>query len=187
MVRAIKPGEWLVRDDVRLRLVELSDCGDRYVSWLLDPDVNRYLETRWAEQTLDTVRSFVSSMIASPDSYLFAIFVADQHIGNVKLGPVESRHLYADVSYFIGERSAWGKGYATTAVRLATRFGFERLGLHRVQAGFYESNVGSQRVLEKAGFLYEGRLKSKLRQSRDSAWEDHLWYGALRESWVDPG
>ena len=39
---------------------------------------------------------------------------------------------------------------------MATRFGFDRVGLNRVQAGFYETNVGSHRVLEKAGFTYEG-------------------------------
>ena len=124
-------------------------------------------------------------MLASSHSYLFGIFPRDsgKHVGNVKLGPIEPRHLYADVSYFLGDREAWGKGYGTDAVRVATRFGFERAKLHRVQAGFYETNVGSQRVLEKAGFTYEGRLTKKLRQSEGAAWEDHLWYGALSDTW----
>lgn len=187
MDRVILPGEWLEQSHVRLRLVELADCTDRYVAWLHDAEVNRYLETRWVEQTIDGVREFVGNLLNSPHSYLFAIVNPDgQHIGNIKLGPIEPRHLYADLSYFLGDRSAWGKGYATIAVRMATRFGFERLGLHRVQAGFYETNLGSQRVLEKAGFSYEGRLRSKLRQNERAEWEDHLWYAALRDTWQDP-
>lgn len=186
MSRAIQPGQWIEGNAVRLRLVELADCTNVYVGWLEDREVNRYLETRWTPQTLDTVREFVGQMVNSPHSYLFAIVerATGKHVGNVKVGPVESRHLYADVSYFIGDRDAWGKGYGTEAVRLATRFGFDALGLHRIQAGFYETNVGSQRVLEKAGFAYEGRLHKKLRQDVGGAWEDHLWFAALRDTWT---
>ncbi len=183
MTRGILPAEWLEGERVALRLVTLDDCTERYVGWLADAEVNRYLETRYAEQTLEMIRGFVASMIDSPHSYLFAIVesASREHVGNIKIGPVVARHQYADVSYFIGERSAWGKGYGTEAVRLVTRFGFERLGLHRCQAGFYESNVGSQRVLEKAGYTREARLVEQLRI--DDRWEDHVWYGALRDTW----
>lgn len=182
-MRVISAGEVLAGGAVSLRLVTLDDCTERYVAWLADPEVNRFLETRYAEQTLDSVRRFVADVSNSPHSYLFAIVenATAAHVGNVKIGPVVERHLFADVSYFVGERGAWGKGYGTEAVRLVTRFGFERLALHRCQAGLYESNVGSHRVLEKAGYTYEGRLRAQLRLG--DAWEDHVWFGALRESW----
>jgi RimJ/RimL family protein N-acetyltransferase len=183
--RAIQPGDRLTeggKAGVTLRLVELADCTDRYVAWLADPVVNEFLETRYVEQSIASIKAFVSAMLESPDSYLFAILdPRGRHIGNIKIGPVVPRHLYADVSYFIGEREAWGKGYGTDAVRIATRFGFERLGLHRCQAGLYESNVGSQRVLEKAGYSLDGRLAKQLRIG--DRWEDHVWFGALRETW----
>lgn len=188
MARAIGAAEWIEGRRTRLRPVALADCTARYVGWLADPDVNRYLETRWRVQTLETVTEFVAAMIDSPTSYLFAIVRRDDgvHVGNVKLGPVEARHLYADLSYFVGERSAWGMGLATEAVALATRFAFERLRLHRVQAGLYESNIASRRVLEKAAFTFEGRHVKKLRQTADTPWEDHLWFGALRDEWTYP-
>ncbi|MBS2020289.1 MAG: GNAT family N-acetyltransferase [Deltaproteobacteria bacterium] len=183
MSRVIVAGEKFEGDRVYLRLVELSDCTDRYVAWLADPEVNKYLETRYAEQTLEMIRSFVGGMIESPHSYLFAICEMNggRHVGNVKIGPIVPRHLFADVSYFIGEREAWGKGYGTEAVRLVTKIGFERLGLHRCQAGLYESNVGSHRLLEKAGYTYEGRLSKQLRI--EDRWEDHVWFGALKDQW----
>ena len=183
MTRAIEPGEKFTGEKVYLRLVELSDCTERYVAWLADPEVNQYLETRYAPQTLDMIRAFVGGMIESPHSYLFAIceMNGDRHVGNVKIGPIVPRHLFADVSYFIGEREAWGKGYGSEAVRLVTKIGFERLGLHRCQAGLYESNVGSHRLLEKAGYTYEGRLLKQLRI--EDRWEDHVWFGALKDTW----
>src|SRR5207302_903441 len=129
-------------------------------------------------------RQFVGSMLESSDSYLFAIIESGSglHIGNIKVGPISTEHAYADVSYFIGERAYWGKGYATAAIIAATRFGFDALGLHRAQAGVYEGNVGSARALEKAGYVLEGRLRGKLRTA--AGWEDHLWYGALRDQWA---
>lgn len=186
-MRVIHPGEILDGADVSLRLCTLDDCNETYLSWLADPIVNRYLETRWTEQTVDTIRSFVAGMLDSPHSYLFAIVAQGEsgesrrHVGNVKVGPVIAHHEYADISYFIGDRAAWGRGYATEAVRIATAFGFSRLKLHRLQAGLYETNVGSFRVLEKAGYTYEGRLTKQLRGEDD--WEDHVWFGALRDTW----
>jgi [ribosomal protein S5]-alanine N-acetyltransferase len=185
-MRVISPGEILKGNGISLRLCELSDCSENYVSWLADPEVNRYLETRWSAQTIDSIRVFVGSMIESPHSYLFAILLdgdspSGKHVGNIKVGPVIPHHDFADVSYFIGDRNAWGRGLATEAVRVATRFGFERLKLHRLQAGLYETNVGSFRVLEKAGYVYEGRLRKQLRGRDD--WEDHVWFGALADSW----
>jgi len=183
--RTIEPGERLAGEkaQVSLRLLELADCTDRYAAWLADTVVNEFLETRYAEQTPEAIRSFVASLIDSPHSYLFAIVdPGERHIGNIKIGPVVPRHLYADVSYFIGERDAWGKGYGTAAVRIVTRFGFERLHLHRCQAGLYESNIGSHRVLEKAGYVLDGRLPKQLRIG--DRWEDHVWFGALRETWT---
>jgi ribosomal-protein-alanine N-acetyltransferase len=182
----LQPGEWIRGAAVQLRLVEPTDCTERYAGWLRDPEVNRYLETRWHEQTIETLRDFLRIILEQGNAYLFAIVVRETgfHVGNVKIGPIDPHHLVADVSYFIGDRAAWGKGYGTEAVRLATRFAFDRLDLHRVQAGFYETNVGSQRVLQKAGFTYEGRLQKKLRQHSGAAWEDHVWFGALKEKWV---
>ena len=184
MTRLVAVEDRFVGARTTLRLVTLADCARHYVAWLADPEVNRYLETRWATQDLASIRAFVSAMLASPDSYLFAILEngGGRHVGNIKIGPIHPRHAYADVSYFIGERAYWGAGLATDAIRLATRVAFERLGLHRVQAGLYEGNVGSARVIEKAGYRFEGRQRRKL--AGPGGWEDHVWYGLVREDWT---
>jgi len=148
---------------------------------LQDPQVNQFLETRWRAQSLDSIREFVLA-VRSPesDSYLFAIVESSSsnHIGNIKIGPINSHHQCADVSYFIGMRECWGRGYATDAIRCAGEIGFGILGLERLQAGVYEKNAGSSRALEKAGYLFEGRLRRQL-NSNDGR-QDHLWYGLLR-------
>jgi RimJ/RimL family protein N-acetyltransferase len=166
---------------VRLRLLTELDCTPRYLAWLQDPLVNRYLETRWSPQSLASIRGYVRDMLASPDSYLFGIHVGERHIGNIKLGPIHTQHAYADVSYFIGERDEWGKGYASEAIAVVTWFAFTVAELHRVQAGLYAGNVASARALERAGFVREGCFVRQLRGPE--GWEDHLWYGLTREDW----
>lgn len=181
-IRLISPADEFPGQATVLRLLTASDVTSRYVAWLNDGEVNRYLETRFRPQTLETVSEFVAGMVNSSDSYLFAIMARDDrsHIGNLKIGPINRHHEYADVSYFIGDRSRWGKGLATDAIRTSVDIAFTRLRLHRVQAGVYERNVASCRALERAGFALEGRFKSQLRNVEGS-WEDHVWYGLVRD------
>ncbi len=184
--RRIALGETLPGARVSLRVVTLDDCVPRYVAWLADPQINQFLETRWRTHSLESIREFVAGMIDSDDNYQFAIIdnATGTHIGNIKVGPIVWNHLYADISYFIGERSCWGKGYGSEAIRLATGFGFQRLGLHRIQAGLYASNVGSGRALEKAGYHKEAVFKGQLKNAA-GAWEDHHWYAVLKDECSD--
>jgi len=170
---------------ITLRTIEISDCNEAYVSWLNDSMVNQYLETRFSVQTLQSIIEFVYGMIKSDSSYLFAMITNDgnsKHIGNIKLGPIHPHYLCADVSYFIGDKNYWGKGIATEAIKLVVDFAFDKLKLHRVQAGVFEHNIGSVKALEKSGFICEGRLRNQLRVNTKSQWQDHLFYGILNEN-----
>jgi RimJ/RimL family protein N-acetyltransferase len=176
-------GDWLEGDRVRLRLITLEDCNERYLQWLQDPAVNQFLETRWMCQTMETIRAFVAQMVADPSSYLFGIFVqgGSGHVGNIKVGPINPHHAYADISYFIGETSVRGKGYAADAIFIVTRWAFERRKLHRLQAGVYASNVASARSLERVGYRREAVLRSGALGAQ--GWEDVYGYGLLADEW----
>ena len=180
--RVIQDGEQIVGESIYLRLVEPADCREEYLKWLLEPEVHRFLETRWAEQTEASIRSFVASMRSTSENYLFAIvhLEKEEHVGNIKVGPINGQHRFADVSYFIGRRDMWGRGIASEAIALATRFGFERVGLHRMQAVVEPENAASAKALERAGYSLEGRLREKL--FRDGEWRDQLVYGIVESS-----
>jgi ribosomal-protein-alanine N-acetyltransferase len=68
-----------------------------------------------------------------------------------------ARH-QAGSGYWIG-RDYWGQGYATEALRAAIAWGFDELGLHRIEAMHLTRNPASGRVMEKAGMLFEGTLR----------------------------
>ena len=162
-----------------LRQIELNDCKDRYVEWLNDPEVNQYMETKWSAQNRETIRAFVQSQRENNHSILFAIVVKEtgQHIGNIKIGPIHPHYRHADISYYIGEKTWWGKGCATQAIRLVCQFGFQELGLHRIEAGTYACARGSQRALEKNGFQREGVFREQV--CFDGNWTDIYRYALL--------
>ncbi len=72
----------------------------------------------------------------------------------------------------------WGRGLATTAVRRMTAYAFEQFGLERLQATVFEGNPASARVLEKCGYLLEGRLRRNV--IKDGRILDSLLYARLR-------
>lgn len=150
---------------LHLRSVRPSDATERYVGWLNDPEINRYLEVRFSKQTLEGVKAYVAEMAESRDYAFFAIVLndGDRHIGNIKIGPINRAHGFADVGIVIGEKDCWGKGYASEAIGLATRYAFETLGLRRLEAGAYAPNAGSAKAFLKAGWHEEGRELAKWR------------------------
>lgn len=95
----------------------------------------------------------------------FAIAVDDELVGTVglQLGEDVYRHS-AEIGYWLGE-ACWGRGIATEAVRVLTEWGFSRIGLLRIHALVFEANPASIRVLEKAGFELEGRMRNAVVKS----------------------
>jgi len=101
-----------------------------------------------------------------------------QIIGMIGMMQISRKHRRAEVGYWLG-KSYWGKGYAAEALRLMLRFGFEQLKLVRITAGVMHLNLTSARMLEKAGFTFEGRLRKNFMQH--GQWLDELRYGILKE------
>ena len=170
---------FLNTEGMTLRQINLEDCTTSYVDWLRDPEVNQYLETRWKDQTIESIREFVSAQRDSDNNLLLAITLSDdgRHIGNIKLGPINKYHRHGDVSYFIGDKSMWNKGIATKAINLVCGYGIEQLHLHRIEAGAYAGAVGSWRALEKNGFVREAIFRKQVVSGDD--YMDVYRYGLL--------
>jgi len=166
--------------NIYLRDLTLSDCEGAYLDWLNNSEINRYLESRLDHQTLESTQRYVLDIRESPDNYLFAIILkeSNKHIGNIKIGPVHPKYKNAFIGYMIGERSEWGKGYATEAIYLVTKFCFDILGLHKVNAGVIAPNTGSIRALEKTGFTREAALREEV--LIDDVYKDTYRYGILK-------
>jgi RimJ/RimL family protein N-acetyltransferase len=84
----------------------------------------------------------------------------------------------AGVGYWLAPR-ARGHGHITIAVRLLTRWGFDHLGLARIELTTDPENLRSQRVAERCGFRLEGRLRSHMLILHSGERRDSLIYGLL--------
>ncbi len=108
----------------------------------------------------------------------FAIASATEAIGGIGIIPGEDIHRKsAEIGYWLGE-PFWGRGIATRAVAAMTAYAFESFDLLRLGAWVFDTNPASARVLEKAGYRYEGRM---LRAAvKNGAVLDLLVYGIVR-------
>ena len=150
----------LIESNIFLRVLSREDVTTRYLSWLSDSEVLRYLEVRFSPpQTLGDLEGFISAVNASDDTLMLGIFLTSDnvHIGNIKLGPIDRNHSTGDIGLLIGDRSQWGRGYASLAIKLLCDYAFTKLRLIKITAGCYASNEGSRRAFLCMGFIEEGR------------------------------
>jgi len=145
---------------IYLQSISEQDTSEQYVSWLNDPLVNQYLETRFQTQNLATILNFIQGIIATPNEHLFTIRLKsnNQHIGNIKVGPINSIHNVADVSLFIGDKNWWGKGIAKQAIQLISRYSIKTLKLRKLSAGAYRPNKGSTIAFINSGYIEDAIL-----------------------------
>ncbi|MBD1382195.1 GNAT family N-acetyltransferase [Metabacillus arenae] len=113
--------------------------------------------------------------------YSFAIFLieTEELIGSISLtevlrGPLQS----CFIGYYL-DKDHNGKGYMTEAVRLVVSYAFNELKLHRIEAGVMPHNLGSIRLLEKAGFHKEGIAKKNVKIN--GKWQDHQVLAIVNE------
>ena len=164
---------------VYLRAVRLGDVRGGYGRWMNDPLVNQFLESRFHRTTEASLEAYVARFQGDPDHAFLAVVARDTetHIGNVKLGPIDWNHRFADIGLLIGEPAYWGRGIATEVIRLITRYAFDELHLRKVTAGCYSTNRAAIRAFEKAGFVHEGLRKKQYQCNGESV--DHVMLGLL--------
>jgi len=126
------------------------------------------------------------SNLAGGKAVNFAIVRHDDSalIGSIGLLNMKQRDLQAELGCWIG-KPFWGSGYATEATRAILRYGFESLGLNRIQACHMTRNPVSGRIFEKLGMTKEGVLRQAIRKF--DAFEDLAVYGLLRTEYEAAG
>ncbi len=116
--------------------------------------------------------------LARGDAVNFAVAdrETDALIGAVGLH-LDGDHRRAEMGYWIG-KPYWNRGYATEAARAVVSYGFERLGLNRIQAAHFPRNPASGAVLRKIGMRCEGTLRQYY--LKWGVFEDAVIYSMLR-------
>lgn len=124
---------------------------------------------------------FISSMLSAneDETFAFAITLDDKVIGSIGVFRQQNIHRQtAEMGYYIAEEH-WGKGIMTDAVKQICEYVFENSDILRIYAEPFAYNTGSCRVLEKAGFQYEGTLRNNA--VKNGKVIDMKMYSLLRE------
>ena len=105
---------------------------------------------------------YISAMLSADENgtFAFAIIVDDKVVGSIGVFRQGNIHRQtAELGYYVAEEY-WGKGIMTEAVKQICEYVFDKSDIVRIYAEPFAYNVASCRVLEKAGFQYEGTLRS---------------------------
>ncbi|MER6738658.1 GNAT family N-acetyltransferase [Streptomyces puniciscabiei] len=159
--------------------------ADADVMWeiIADPEVIRFTFEPSTELTLERLRTWYGSRATAPDRLDLAVTDprTGELLGEAVLHEYDPAAGHCTFRTLIGPRGR-GRGIGTEATRLIVGYGFEQLGLHRVQLEVYGHNVRARRVYEKVGFVVEGVRREV--QRRDGEWADEVIMSILDREWA---
>lgn len=175
---------FLIGPTVYLRPLERGDAP-QLATWLNDPEVNRTLATL-RPICLAAEETYLSRLAESQTDIGLGIMVrqGDQFVGTTGLHNLDLRNRQAAFGICVGDKTAWGNGYATEATHLMVRHAFRTLNLHRVWLHVYEFNPRAVGIYERVGFRVEGRLRQDV--FREGRYWDTLVMGILHDEWTPP-
>ncbi len=160
---------------INIRRLNVSDANDIYKN-INDKQIARWtLRIPYPYKRIDALKFINESKynLKKKTAYVFGIVLQKTNtiIGIIDLHTICWENKNAEIGYWIA-RQFWGKGLSTEAVKLISKFGFEKLKLKRIYAKVFNGNKASVRVLQKNGFRKEGVLmKSRFKNNK---WIDEI-------------
>jgi RimJ/RimL family protein N-acetyltransferase len=167
---------------IRLRPLRMDDAPDVFALYS-DPEVTRYWSfAAWTELAQAEAWLAERTGWGPPSVFGWAVadLASDRFIGTAALVSLSGPMHRAELGYSL-LTARQGQGLATEAVRVALDFGFDVLGLERIEADVDPRNLPSCRLAERLGFQREGLLRNRWRVGGEFA--DSVLYGLLRNEY----
>jgi RimJ/RimL family protein N-acetyltransferase len=145
-----------------------------------DPSIVRTLKARYPIAFQTEMEWLERAIHPSPSERYFAIERKDDrsHIGNASLHDIDWVSRTAAFGLFIGEPTAWNRGFGSDAVGTLKRFAFEEMNLRKLRINVFEYNDRARHVLEGHGFKEEGRLRQEF--YREGTYHDIMILSVFR-------
>jgi len=167
-------------EHVILRAFEREDA-ERCYRWMNDPSIVRTLKSRYPIAFQNESEWLDRAMTASATERHFAIERKDDraHIGNASIHEIDWVSRTAAFGLFVGEPSAWNRGFGSDAIRTLVRFAFDEMNLRKLRINVFDYNDRAKHVLETQGFVQEGRLRQEF--YREGAYHDIVILSTFRD------
>ena len=162
----------------KLRPWDLNDV-ESLVKYAGNYNIAKYMTNRFAHPySREDGENFIKMAMEQNPTQIFAIEINGEACGGIGLHLQDDIYLKnAELGYWLGEPH-WGKGVITKAINQMVEYGFDTFDINRIFARPFGSNIGSQRVLEKVGFILEASLEKTL--FKNGKYLDELVY-AIRK------
>ena len=151
----------LETDRLILRKMSKNDSGDMF-EYASNPAVTKYLtwDVHPNERFTRNYLAFLQSKYRSGEFYDWAVTLRQngKMIGTCGFTRFNYSACSAEIGYVLNP-AYWGEGIADEAARRVIRFGFDYLGLNRIEAKCMSGNAQSRRVMEKIGMIFEGTTR----------------------------
>ncbi|WP_243354391.1 GNAT family N-acetyltransferase [Bacillus litorisediminis] len=160
-----KPFPILETERLLLRPITLAD-KEAIFDYSSRPEAAQYV-TWEAHKSLSDTQTFLDFVLNQYESggvapWGMVIKATNQLIGTIDFVSWNKSHQYGEIGY-VCSPDYWGNGYTPEAGQALLRFGFEKMGLVRIQARTFAENQASQRVLKKLGMTYEGTMRKAMK------------------------
>jgi ribosomal-protein-alanine N-acetyltransferase len=168
-----------------LRQITPDDAEDMFRIFA-DPQVMRYGNTA-PMRSIDQAHRKIAGITAAfhaREGIRWAITRrgSSRLIGSCGHWRLLKEHSRSEIGYELAPER-WGQGIMPEGVGALLRFGFERMGLHSVEAQIEPNNQGSRRVLEKLGFAQEGYFRENF--VVEGIFTDTAVFSLLKADWLE--
>lgn len=151
-----------------------------FVRWFADREVTRYF-TNVVVYSIQQEEDWFKRVAEDRSTVVWSLEVEGKHVGSIGIRDVDWVHAHGTTGILIGDKEHWGKGVATEAMALRTRYAFRELNLHKLKTYVLMENEASKRALVRSGYRQIGILREEI--WRDGRWQDMWIAEVLREDW----
>jgi RimJ/RimL family protein N-acetyltransferase len=163
--------------------------ADLMLSWMNDPDlvfVNDDLSDLFEPFSRKDMERMIDAFISedaqgSELHFTVRLKVGGSLIGAGSIHKIDRHHRRCTIGLSIGQKSEWGKGYASEALTAVIDYAFTSLNMNRITAEIYCFNERSVRLFTGLGFQHEGTIRQAV--FKKGQFHDDCLFGLLRADW----
>jgi len=155
---------------------------DSLVKYASNKDIAKYLTNTFPyPYTAEDGKKFIEFTKSFDPIHSLAIIIEGKAIGGIGIHQKEDVYSKnAEIGYWLAE-PFWGKGIMSKAIVEAIDYGFKTFDIDRIFGSVFEPNTGSQKVLEKCGFIFEAKFERTV--YKNGEFLNELIYGLRRDNW----
>jgi RimJ/RimL family protein N-acetyltransferase len=165
---------------VRLRPIDESEIPS-LTAWFADPLVLRLFGNPLVAASPAQEKEWWETSGSDRQSVHWGLEWQGRLVGETSITHIDWMTRKGMTGTAIGDRTAWRQGIATEAMQIRAEYAFRQLDLHKLDSGYFDTNVSSGEAQRRAGYRGVGRLRDEL--FRDGRWYDLILTELLRDDW----